>query len=161
MKSSTLVTFVGAALIVYSFAAPWLTGEGSPPALPNPGDPDLLASFKKSDDTGQAASDARAFGHLCQALADMIAFDGRQAEPQLTTGVQLDNFRTLSRFYQTEGASYARRYPSLAETAGSYLESKLGNEGGPLSDAARARWVHAYEALSASAFYAAEVLEDN
>ena len=101
------------------------------------------------------------FGHLCQALADMIAFDGRQSEPQLTTGVQLDNFRTLSRFYQTEGASYARRYPSLAETAGSYLESKLGNEGGQLNDAARARWVDAYEALSASALYAAEVLATN
>lgn len=161
MKSSTLATFAGAALIAYSLTSPWISEEGSTPPPLDPGGPNLLVSFAKSDHRSQAASDARAFGHLCQALADMIAFDGRQAEPQLTTGVQLDNFRALSRFYQTEGASYARRYPSLAETVGNYLESKLGNEGGPIDAEARKRWIAAYEALAGSALYAAEMLETN
>ena len=31
MKSSTLVTFAGVALVVYSLAAPWLSGQGTMP----------------------------------------------------------------------------------------------------------------------------------
>ncbi|RCS43960.1 hypothetical protein DTL42_18410 [Bremerella cremea] len=158
MKSSTIVTLSGLALVAYSLIAPWVWGEASRPRPVDPGGPNLLAVFQKADDARQAAADAQAFGLLCQSLADMIEFDGKQAEPQLVSGVQLDNFRTLSRFYQTGGGSYAQRYPALPQVAGDYLQSQLGTDGGKLDSADRARWIAAYRQLAASALYAADSL---
>lgn len=158
MKSSTIVTLCGLALVAYSLIAPWVAGQVTRPRPIDPGGPDLLAVFQKAENPTQAAADALAFGALCQSIAEMIEFDGQQAEPQLLSGVQLDNFRTLSRFYQTGGASYAQRYPALAHVAGDYLESQLGNEGGKLDQTARARWIAAYRALAASAQYATDSL---
>ncbi len=158
MKSSTLVTLSGLALVAYSLVAPLVSGESTTPRPTDPGGPNLLTVFQKADDPIQAAADARAFGHLCLSLAEMIEFDGKQSEPQLQSGVQLDNFRTLSRFYQTDGASYAQRYPALPQVAGDYLEGQLGTNGGKLDAAARARWIAAYRTLAASALYAADSL---
>lgn len=158
MKNSTLVTWCGLAVIAYSLLPPLVEPHDIKPQPSDPGGPNLLAVFQKSDQTTQAVADAQAFGLLCQSLAAMIEFDGKQPEPQLVSGVQLDNFRTLARFYQANGASYATRYPALAHVAGDYLESQLGTDGGKLDPAARARWIAAYRALAASALYAADSL---
>ncbi|MBI1246859.1 hypothetical protein GC197_03315 [bacterium] len=154
MKPSTLVVLAGLALVAYSL----VSSTTDSPSPVNPGGPDLTSAFARSENPAQAADDARAFGCLCDAIADVIAFDGRQSEPQLTTGQQLDNFRKLSRFYQREGASYAERYPALAETAGNYLTDQLGTAGGKIDAADRDRWVSAYRALALSAHYAADRL---
>ena len=155
MKPSTVVVLVGLALVAYSYLTHPL--DSSAPA--NPGGPDLVGAFARSENLSQASDDARSFGYLCDSIADMIAFDGRQSEPQLTTGQQLDNFRKLSRFYQRAGASYAERYPALAETAGNFLTEQLGTAGGKIDAAKRDRWVSAYRALALSAHYAADRLK--
>ncbi|MEW4452115.1 hypothetical protein AB1L30_05455 [Bremerella sp. JC817] len=159
MKGSSLVVLSGVALVAYSLIAPRLPGSGITPPPINPGGPDLLTVFSQSDQPQQAAADACEFGCLCESIAEMIDFDGHQTEPQLSTGQQLDNFRKLSRFYQLHGASYAQRYPALADVAGSYLQNELGNDGGKIEPARRARWIAAYRTLATSAHYASDYLE--
>lgn len=129
----------------------------TPPPI-DPGPPDLSAAFRQSDDPSAASQDAEAFAQLCEAMADLIEFDGAQAEPRLRNGVQLDNARRMLRYYQRRGATYGSRYPQLGAAIKGYLDQQLGVDGGPLTDDKRRRWIAAYRQLARSARYAAASL---
>lgn len=128
------------------------------PPPENPGSPDLLSAFRESDDPAAASQDARKFAQLCDALADVIEYDGARTEPQLRSGVQLENLRMIARDTQLSGASYAAKYPRLGNDIKAYLDQQLGIDGGVLNDDRRRKWIAAYRQLAKSANYAADYL---
>lgn len=149
----------GLCLIAYTPIAGLLDGGSVlAPEPTNPGGPDLLSAFSKSDHPRQAAADARQFACLCEEIARGIEVDGQLSEPQLRTGEQFDGLRKLGRFYQLAGESYASKYQDLALTAGKYLEREVTNDGGPVTAERRAKWVAAYRTLAKSAHYASDYL---
>lgn len=158
-KLPVLLILAGLTVAAYSGLSS-LVGGGSilVPEPENPGGPDLLAAFERADRPREAAVDARDFGCLCQAIAERLRYDGRRPDPQLRTGVQLDNFRILTRDVFTEGAQFGQRYPHLAEVAGAYLERELTSDGGAVSDERRRKWISAFESLARSAHYASDYL---
>ena len=84
------------------------------------------------------------------ALADAIEHDG-QHEKRLTTGTQLAELRTLAREYRTSGVSLGQRQPLARDAIKAYLDTEVGTDGGPVDDAARARWVAAFRVVSKAA----------
>ncbi|GAA4442890.1 hypothetical protein GCM10023155_50470 [Bremerella cremea] len=142
----------------YSAASPYLPGSVVPSSPVDPGGPNLLAVFQKSDHPDQAAKDAGDFGDLCNAIADGIDWDGQQTEPLLTNGTQLYNLSRVGRYVEREKRSYSDFYQDLGPVIGSYLTEKVGKDGGKIDQAKRAQWVAAYRQLARSAHYASEVL---
>ncbi|PQO45849.1 hypothetical protein [Blastopirellula marina] len=128
------------------------------PPPENPGGPELLAAFRESDDAAEASEDARRFAQLCAALAAAIEYDAARTQPQLRSGVQLENLRVIARDTQLSGGSYAAKYPRLGGEIKAYLDRELGVDGGALSDDRRRRWIAAYRQLARSAHYAADYL---
>ncbi|UUO04642.1 hypothetical protein M4951_14710 [Blastopirellula sp. J2-11] len=128
------------------------------PPPENPGLPDLLAAFRESDDASAAKEDAQKFGDLCSALANVIAYDAARTEPQLRSGVQLENLRMIARDTQLSGASYSTKYPRLGDEIKVYLDQQLGVDGGALDEDRRRKWIAAYRQLARSAHYAADYL---
>ena len=101
--------------------------------------------------TGEAAaSDASITASLLSALADAIEHDG-QHDKRLTTGTQLAELRTLAREYRTSGVSLGQRQPLARDAIKAYLDQEVGTDGGPVDDAARARWVAAFRGVAKAA----------
>lgn len=138
----------------------WFMGQQNTPVVPPdaPSGPDLIRPFRSGLDSTRAKQDSLDFGTLCEEIASLIEFDGQQTTPRLKTGVQFDDFRLIARSYRLRGRSLATEYPELPTVVGSYLDSKLGNDGGPVSEASRKAWVDAYRALGRSAQYASSHL---
>ena len=143
-------------MLVAAIVAPWcLLGLSifqkaeSPQPAPEPSPAvgiDLRGRF-----TGEHASDDAAItAALLGALADAIEHDG-QHEKRLTTGTQLAELRTLAREYRTSGVSLGQRQPLARDAIKAYLDQEVGTDGGPVDDAARARWVAAFRAVSRAA----------
>ena len=101
--------------------------------------------------TGEHASeDAGITAALLGALADAIEHDG-QHEKRLTTGTQLAELRTLAREYRTSGVSLGARQPLARDAIKAFLDQEVGTDGGPVDDAARARWVAAFRGVAKAA----------
>ncbi|TWT34708.1 hypothetical protein [Blastopirellula retiformator] len=128
------------------------------PPPENPGEPDLLAAFRESDAHNEASQDAQRFAELCDSIAAVIEYDAARSQPQLRSGVQLENLRMIARETQLSGGSYAAKYPRLGGEIKTYLDARLGVDGGGLSDDRRRNWINAYRQLAKSARYAAEYL---
>ena len=144
-------------LLVAAIVAPWcllglsiFQNTAHPQPAPEPAPAvglDLRGRF-----TGEHASDDAAItAALLGALADTIEFDGKAQPPRLTTGTQLAELRTLAREYRTSGVSLGQRQPLARDAIKAFLDQEVGTDGGPVDDAARARWVAAFRGVAKAA----------
>ena len=136
---------------------------GSPlapePVNPHPNGPDLYAVFRKGDDNPTNVKWARDFAKLCHENAHAIEFDGSQEEKHLKTGRALNNVARMTRYFQKDGVSYQTQYPDLKGVLETFLNAAVGTDGGPITDAERAKWVTAFRVLGDQATYAADKME--
>lgn len=107
---------------------------------------DLRGKFVGSE----AAADAAITAELLAKLADAIEYDGAH-DRRLATGAQLADLRAAAREYRTAGVSLGQRQPLARDAIKAFLDQEVGTDGGPIDDAARARWVTAFRAISAAA----------
>ena len=144
-------------LLLAAIVAPWcllafshFAKHETPGPAPEP--TPAVALDLRGKFTGEAAaSDAAITAALLGALADTIEFDGRAQPPRLTTGTQLAELRTLAREYRTSGVSLGQRQPLARDAIKAYLDQEVGTDGGPVDDAARARWVAAFRGVAKAA----------
>lgn len=95
-----------------------------------------------------AAEDAAAIAALCDEIASEIAWDGTQDEPYLKTGVAFDELRTRARMARMRGESFSDRQPAACDKIAQHLSLEVGDQGGPVDDAQRSRWVAAYREIA-------------
>jgi hypothetical protein len=103
-----------------------------------------------------ASDDAATIGALLTELADELEYDGRQSEPAIRTGVQVDQLRTCARTLRCRGESIGDRQPRARDKIASYLLIHVGEDGGPLTDESRAAWVSAFRDAGRAASEAAK-----
>lgn len=118
----------------------------TPEPVPN-GPLNLAAAFEGKD----AAQDAAIVAAMSSEIADVIEWDGMQAQPLLDTGFALDQMRTKTREFMCRGESLGEKHPVLCERVSDYLTAELGNDGGVVSDQQRAAWVSAYREIARAA----------
>jgi hypothetical protein len=99
----------------------------------------------------EAASDAAATSALLEELAEVIAYDGQQAEPRLKSGAAFDDLRRAARELRTRGVSLGARQPAVRDSIKAFLDQQVGTDGGPVDAAQRAKWVAAFRAVSQAA----------
>tara|TARA_B100001741_G_C16476964_1_gene562975 strand:- start:112 stop:558 length:447 start_codon:yes stop_codon:yes gene_type:complete len=139
-----------AVVICFILALLWLTitGNNKPDEAPiPPGELDLSGAFIGE----QAAEDAAKVAALAGELADAIEWDSMQDTPVLKTGVTLDALRSKAREFRCDGRSIGQANPEVAKRVGAYLDKKLGNAGGPVTDEQTERWVAAYREIERAA----------
>lgn len=118
------------------------------PAVPPPaGQLNLRGKFIGS----QAAEDAAAFAGVCGAVADALELDGKSTAPRIRTGAQLEDLRTATSEFRFSPTPLRDRQPHVKAAVGRYLDVVAGKSGGPIDDAARARWVAAFRELASAA----------
>lgn len=146
MRTKVAIGLLAAAAVAYLVSAQTLAPKPpvAPPAI------DLSAAFSGAD----AASDAASLAAMTDATADIIEWDGRQAEPLLKTGKSLDELRTRTRQFMCGGVSLGDRHPKVRELVGAYLQTQLGDDGGEITPEQRAAWVSAYREIARSARHA-------
>lgn len=146
MRKAAAISLLAFAAAIYlaTARAPLPAPPVSPPAI------DLTAAFTGPD----AAKDAATLSSMSDALADMIEWDGRQAEPLLKTGRSLDELRTRTRQFICEGKSLGEKHPKMCELVGGYLDAQLGSSGGEITPEQRDAWVAAYREVARSARHA-------
>lgn len=88
-----------------------------------------------------ASADASVVGALLKELADEIEWDGEQSEPSIRTGAQIDAIRKTARVLRCRGESIGDRQPAARDKIAEYLESRIGEDAGPLRDSERENWV--------------------
>lgn len=137
---------VGAVLAVAALAA---AVEFWPrPAVPKPeGQLNLRGKFIGPE----AAEDAAAFAGVCGAVADALELDGKANAPRIRTGAQLEDLRTATSEFRFAPVPLRERQPHVRAAVGRYLDVVAGKSGGPIDDAARARWVAAFRELAQAA----------
>lgn len=104
-----------------------------------------------------ASEDAGVIGAMCSELADEIEFDGTQpeAERYYKTGVAVDELRKATRVLRCRGLSIGDRQPRARDKIATYLDDKVGTDGGPLTADQRTAWVAAYRDIGRAATDAA------
>lgn len=142
-------------LVALAAIALWVLAgrDGAVPPAP-PAGPDLVSVFRTNDDRSQARQHARTFATICGSVAEYLEYDGTRAEPLITTGVQIDDFRRSLRQTRMKGWSFLAQYQHLAPALEQFLTAEVGPEGGPFTAEQRAKWVAAMRQLEASALYA-------
>ena len=101
-----------------------------------------------------AAEDCALIAAMCEEVSQVIEWDGMQPEPLLTTGTALDAFRTRTRKFLCRGESIGDRQPDVRDAIATFLDDRLGNSGGEVSQLQRAEWVRAYKDIAESARHA-------
>jgi hypothetical protein len=134
---------VAAALLTYVKPAAPVVPE--PPARPEA--LDLRGKFVGLD----AARDAALVAALCSELADEIEWDAAQIEPLLRTGVAFDELRVRTRILLCRGESLGAKHPLARDAIEAHLTAVAGTSGGPLDDAAKAKWIRAYRDVARAA----------
>ena len=99
----------------------------------------------------EAATDAGLTAALLEELAEVIAFDGQQAEPRLRTGAAFDDLRRAARELRTRGVSLGARQPAVRDAIKGFLDQQVGTDGGPVDAGQRAKWVAAFRAVAQAA----------
>ena len=136
--------FIAVALVVIALSIP--ASKDVKPPVPD-GPLDLTACFEGAD----AAQDAAIVAAMSSEIADVVDWDGQQPEPLLLTGWDIDQMRTQTRLWVCDGESLGEKHPRLCEKVCQYLDSKVGNDGGPLSEQQRLAWVNAYREIARAA----------
>jgi hypothetical protein len=143
MTTPVRIAVAGALLLLAWFAAP------SRPAPRPPAAGDIVLAGKFAGPAG--AADAAVLSALFAELADEIEWDGTQEHPTLATGVAFDELRTRARDFRCRGERIGARQPRVRDAVKSYLESKLGTSGGPVTPEQRAAWVAAFRSIAEAA----------
>lgn len=99
----------------------------------------------------EAATDAGLTAALLDELADVIAFDGQQAEPRLKSGAAFDDLRRAARELRCRGVSLGARQPAVRDAIKGYLDQQVGTDGGPVDAGQRVKWVAAFKAVAQAA----------
>ena len=136
------------AIAALALSAFW--NQGNQPAPPAPAPVvglDLRGRFVGPD----AAADAALTAALLDELAEVISFDGQQAEPRLKSGAAFDDLRRAARELRTRGVSLGARQPAVRDAIKTFLDAQVGTDGGPVDAAQRAKWVSAFRAVSQAA----------
>lgn len=94
---------------------------------------------------------ARCADHLRHDLVADVDHDGKPDGPRLTTGLKVAELRQVARDFRTNGVSMASRQPLALDAIAGYLERTIGDYGGPLDEAARAKWIAGFEGASRAA----------
>ena len=153
-KSNTIPIILIVGYITYQQFA----GNGSPIA-PKPAPPilgaEVMAAFSQTDNRQQAAADAKLLAYVCDTLAEILDTDGKLKEPQLSTGLAIDNLRRNDRIYTFQRRSLSTNYPALPNVISAHFEAIVGTSGGPIDDQQRAKWVKAFADLAKASHYAA------
>jgi hypothetical protein len=122
----------------------------TPPAPPAPA-PVVGLDLRGRFVGPEAASDAAATSALLEELAEVIAYDGQQAEPRLKSGAAFDDLRRAARELRTRGVSLGARQPAVRDSIKAFLDQQVGTDGGPVDAAQRAKWVSAFRAVAQAA----------
>ena len=136
------------AIAALALSAFW--NQGNQPAPPAPAPVvglDLRGRFVGPD----AAADAALTAALLDELAEVISFDGQQAEPRLKSGAAFDDLRRAARELRTRGVSLGARQPAVRDAIKTFLDQQVGTDGGPVDAAQRAKWVAAFKAVAQAA----------
>lgn len=132
--------------------AAWLAATGRPVERPVAPAGDIVLAGKWVGPTG--AADAAVCAALFAELADEIEWDGTQEHPTLATGVAFDELRTRARDLRCRGERIGTRQPHARDAIKTYLETKLGTSGGPVTAEQRAAWVAAFRTIAEAAAHA-------
>lgn len=130
----------------------WFTAKPSPP--PSPPQPAAEIDLSSAFTGPTSGEDAAALAAMCDSIADMIEWDGAQAEPLLSTGKSLDQLRTRTRQFQFRGQSLGDRHPKMRQIVGDFLIAHLGSDGGKVTVEQRAVWVSTYREIARAARHA-------
>jgi hypothetical protein len=103
----------------------------------------------------EAAADAGLTAALLDELAEVIEWDGQQAEPRLKTGAAFDDLRRAARELRCRGVSLGARQPAVRDSIKAFLDQQVGTDGGPVDAGQRAKWVSAFRAVAQAAGEAA------
>ena len=96
-----------------------------------------------------AAEDAAITAEITGQLVDLLKYDpvadinkdGKPDGARLDTGTKIAEARAIIRAYRTSGVSIGDRQPLARDAIAEYLDKAVGNDGGPVDDAARQRWI--------------------
>lgn len=154
MNRSQLFFFVVAAGLAIG-AVLAVQGGAVRPTPPGPGDLSLVQVFDANTNRTQAIEHAAAFAALCDAFADVVESDGRQAQPRLTTGKQVADLRRAAREIHFGAVSLGALYPQLGPTLGQYLDRSVGRDARTLDAVTRAKWVQSFRTIAAASRHAA------
>lgn len=133
----------GVILLVVAAGLWWRSSPAAPE--PGPAGPVDLSGLWIGE---TAADDRAAFGAMCEALADVIEYDGSQDAPRLRSGAALDDLRASACDFRMRGQSIGQRQPRVREAVKAFLDKQLGTSGGQIDAAQRGRWVSAYRDLA-------------
>lgn len=123
----------------------------TPPAPPPDGPLSLAGAFSGPT----AAADAAIVAALSREIADEIECDGASQEPYMKAAVHFDTLRTRARDLRCRGRQLGDVHPEARDRIAKFLDSAVGNSGGPVDAAARAAWVRAYRVIGDAADAAA------
>lgn len=140
-----LAILAAGAMIAFS-----IRESGTPPAPPAPA-PVVGLDLRGRFVGPEAATDAATTAGLLEELAEVIAWDGTQAEPRLRTGAAFDDLRRAARELRCRGVSLGARQPAVRDAIKGFLDAQVGTDGGPVDAAKRAAWVAAFRAVAQAA----------
>jgi hypothetical protein len=148
----TLLSILGAgAMISWALAsrpAPEVRPDDPPPVVPA-GWPTLDLRGAFVGDT--AAEDAMTTHYLLRWLAEQIRYDGSRPEPILRTAAAFDDLRKVAREGRMEGGTLGQRQPLARERIKAFLDSAVGDSGGPVDAAGREKFIRAFRDVSRAA----------
>lgn len=128
--------------------AVYLSEKGnSPEPEPAPIGLSLTACFQGED----AARDAATVAAMADEIASVIEWDAKQDQPLMTTGFAIDQMRTKTREMLCRGVSLGEKHPLVCEAVCAFLDQRVGNNGGVLTDEDRKNWVQAYRDIARAA----------
>ena len=121
--------------------------------------PNMHAVFATNPNKSEARTHALMAAEFFGGLARGLDFDATLTPPKCRTVGDLEDVRVLWRTYFARGWSFDSKYPGFGNTVGDYIDKTCGTDGSTqLTEAERAKWKAAYQAIEAECRTAARKL---